>query len=102
MPGVRLLMDGRPTGFSVTLKLVPVRRNIPMRLTQPGPFRLISCWKRIAASGSSCNGQDYPFASRAGLCILETEVGTPLRRTIQVRISRGDRQFVAECLDLPV
>ncbi|MSV27900.1 MAG: type II toxin-antitoxin system HicB family antitoxin [Bryobacterales bacterium] len=25
-----------------------------------------------------------------------------MRRTIQVRISRGDRQFVAECLDLPV
>ena len=42
------------------------------------------------------------FASRPGLCILETEMGTPLRRTIQVRISRGDRQFVAECLDLPV
>ena len=44
----------------------------------------------------------HPFALRAGLCILETEVGTALRRTIQVRISRGDRQFVAECLDLPV
>jgi predicted RNase H-like HicB family nuclease len=25
-----------------------------------------------------------------------------MRRTIQVRISRGDRQFVAECLDQPV
>ena len=25
-----------------------------------------------------------------------------VRRTIQVRISRGDRLFVAECLDLPV
>ncbi len=25
-----------------------------------------------------------------------------MKRTIQVRISRGDRQFVAECLDLPV
>jgi predicted RNase H-like HicB family nuclease len=25
-----------------------------------------------------------------------------VRRTIQVRISSGDRQFVAECLDLPV
>jgi predicted RNase H-like HicB family nuclease len=25
-----------------------------------------------------------------------------MRRTIQVRISKGDRQFVAECLDLPV
>ena len=36
------------------------------------------------------------------LCILGTEVGTPMRRTIQVRISRGDHQFVAECLDLPV
>ena len=26
----------------------------------------------------------------------------PLKRTIQVRISRGEDQFVAECLDLPV
>lgn len=26
----------------------------------------------------------------------------PLKRTIQVRISRGEQQFVAECLDLPV
>lgn len=25
-----------------------------------------------------------------------------MRRTIQVRISRGEHQFVAECLDLPV
>lgn len=25
-----------------------------------------------------------------------------MKRTIQVRISRGDRQFAAECLDLPV
>ena len=25
-----------------------------------------------------------------------------MKRTIQVRISKGDRQFVAECLDLPV
>jgi predicted RNase H-like HicB family nuclease len=25
-----------------------------------------------------------------------------MKRTIQVRISRGDSQFVAECLDLPV
>jgi predicted RNase H-like HicB family nuclease len=25
-----------------------------------------------------------------------------MKRTIQVRISRGERQFVAECLDLPV
>ncbi|MCU1235111.1 MAG: hypothetical protein JWP63_3078 [Candidatus Solibacter sp.] len=25
-----------------------------------------------------------------------------MRRTIQVRISKGERQFVAECLDLPV
>jgi predicted RNase H-like HicB family nuclease len=25
-----------------------------------------------------------------------------LKRTIQVRITKGDRQFVAECLDLPV
>jgi predicted RNase H-like HicB family nuclease len=25
-----------------------------------------------------------------------------LKRTIQVRISKGDRQFVAECLDVPV
>src|SRR5205807_10353211 len=41
------------------------------------------------------------LASRAGLCLLETEV-TPLRSAIQVRISRGDRQFVAECLHLPV
>ncbi|MGC9969257.1 MAG: type II toxin-antitoxin system HicB family antitoxin [Bryobacteraceae bacterium] len=25
-----------------------------------------------------------------------------MKRTIQVRISRGERKFVAECLDLPV
>lgn len=25
-----------------------------------------------------------------------------MKRTIQVRISKGERQFVAECLDLPV
>ena len=25
-----------------------------------------------------------------------------MKRTIQVRISRGERQFMAECLDLPV
>ncbi|MEP7364989.1 MAG: type II toxin-antitoxin system HicB family antitoxin [Acidobacteriota bacterium] len=25
-----------------------------------------------------------------------------MKRTIQVRISRGEHQFVAECLDLPV
>jgi len=25
-----------------------------------------------------------------------------VKRTIQVRISRGERQFIAECLDLPV
>jgi len=25
-----------------------------------------------------------------------------MKRTLQVRISRGDGQFVAECLDLPV
>ena len=25
-----------------------------------------------------------------------------VKRTIQVRISRGERQFVAECLDLPL
>ena len=29
-------------------------------------------------------------------------VWTPMKRTIQVRISRGEHQFVAECLDLPV
>jgi predicted RNase H-like HicB family nuclease len=36
------------------------------------------------------------------LCILEDQVDQPMKRTIQVRISRGDRLFVAECLDLPV
>ena len=25
-----------------------------------------------------------------------------MKRTIQVRISKGERQFIAECLDLPV
>lgn len=25
-----------------------------------------------------------------------------MKRTIQVRISKGDKQYVAECLDLPV
>jgi len=25
-----------------------------------------------------------------------------MKRTIQVRITKGERQFVAECLDLPV
>ena len=28
--------------------------------------------------------------------------GNFLKRTIQVRIFRGDKQYVAECLDLPV
>jgi hypothetical protein len=28
--------------------------------------------------------------------------GNHMKRTIQVRISKGERQFVAECLDLPV
>lgn len=36
------------------------------------------------------------------MCILEDQVDQPMKRTIQVRISRGDRLFVAECLDLPV
>lgn len=35
-------------------------------------------------------------------CILNHEGAERMRRTIQVRISRGERQFVAECLDLPV
>ena len=30
------------------------------------------------------------------------DVRGPMKRTIQVRISRGEHQFVAECLDLPV
>jgi len=29
-------------------------------------------------------------------------LATTMKKTIQVRISKGDRQFVAECLDLPV
>ena len=29
-------------------------------------------------------------------------LGNTMKRTIQVRISKGDRQFVTECLDLPV
>ena len=33
--------------------------------------------------------------------MLHTGV-TLMKRTIQVRISRGDHQFVAECLDLPI
>lgn len=34
---------------------------------------------------------------------MHTEPGKKaMQRTIQVRISRGDNQFVAECLDLPV
>lgn len=32
-------------------------------------------------------------------CILEMN---PMKRTIQVRISRGENHFIAECLDLPV
>ena len=34
--------------------------------------------------------------------ILKREAVEPMRRTIQVRTGRGERQFVAECLDLPV
>lgn len=33
--------------------------------------------------------------------MLHTGV-TLMKRTIQVRISRGEHQFVAECLDLPI
>jgi predicted RNase H-like HicB family nuclease len=34
---------------------------------------------------------------------MHTETGRlQVKRTIQVRISRGERQFVAECLDLPI
>jgi len=33
--------------------------------------------------------------------VLHTGV-TLMKRTIQVRISRGEHQFVAECLDLPI
>jgi predicted RNase H-like HicB family nuclease len=29
-------------------------------------------------------------------------IGIAMRRTIQVRIFRGDARYVAECLDLPV
>jgi len=54
-----------------------------------------SCLKepRLEA-GALCTGRWW--------CILESEVHPPLKRTIQVRISKGDHQFVAECLDLPV
>jgi predicted RNase H-like HicB family nuclease len=34
--------------------------------------------------------------------LMHTEGGANKKRTIQVRISRGEHQFVAECLDLPV
>ena len=36
--------------------------------------------------------------------MIEFEEGTtgPVKHTIQVRIFRGERQYVAECLDLPV
>jgi predicted RNase H-like HicB family nuclease len=34
---------------------------------------------------------------------MHTETGgNHMKKTIQVRISKGERQFVAECLDLPV
>jgi hypothetical protein len=33
---------------------------------------------------------------------LKPEAVERMRRTIQLRISKGERQFVAECLDLPV
>ena len=34
---------------------------------------------------------------------MHTKVGAcAMKRTLQVRITRGERQFVAECLDLPV
>jgi hypothetical protein len=34
--------------------------------------------------------------------MVHTEEGKGMKRTIQVRITRGEHQFVAECLDLPV
>ena len=54
---------------------------------------------RLAAEGNRARTLSF----RAWfLCILGTEASRPMRRTIQVRISKGDRHFVAECLDLPV
>ena len=61
---------------------------------------------------SGAYGKDGPFvlhnhrkesriSRRADWCII-TILGTRMKKTIQVRISKGDRQFVAECLDLPV
>ncbi len=37
-------------------------------------------------------------------CVVNTSGRSEgaVKRTIQVRISKGDQQFVAECLDLPV
>jgi predicted RNase H-like HicB family nuclease len=49
------------------------------------------------------------MTSKPSLCsgnvdiLMHTEEGfRSMKRTIQVRISRGEHQFVAECLDLPV
>lgn len=33
---------------------------------------------------------------------MHTESSGKMKRTLQVRISKGESQFVAECLDLPV
>jgi predicted RNase H-like HicB family nuclease len=41
------------------------------------------------------------YGNRLKLMHTETS-GFDMKRTIQVRITRGERQFVAECLDLPV
>ena len=39
---------------------------------------------------------------RTGPVLMHTVVEAAMKRTIQVRITKGERQFVAECLDLPV
>ena len=40
--------------------------------------------------------------SRLAVSYIMKRLATRMQKAIQVRISKGDRQFVAECLDLPV
>jgi predicted RNase H-like HicB family nuclease len=51
----------------------------------------------------ACGGLDSNPFDTPGYNSMHTGIGEDaMKRTIPVRISKGDRQFVAECLDLPV
>ena len=68
-------------------------------------FGLKSCLSLTAAAAArNARALPGPSPSQYGEvgAYLEPEASRAVRRTIQVRIRRGDRLFVAECLDLPV